>query len=194
MDAELIDRIKKATDLRSLVETHARKSRLAKAFHCCFHDDSSPSLFVDSNRGLFYCFGCGAGGDAISFIRYAENLSFPDAIKRLAHRSGIDIPGVKLSKKDYVKIKRRLRQREKKIATLNFQENLAKGVENVIYSTHREVWLALPQRKPSPNYTAKDYVKGHLKEEELEEAFERLDRAVETRKATFEKMRHEIYA
>ena len=58
---------------------------------CPFHSEKSLSFTVFSKSDSFYCFGCGAGGDVISFIRRAEALDYPDAIEFLAKRAGITI-------------------------------------------------------------------------------------------------------
>ncbi|SDB86360.1 DNA primase [Raineyella antarctica] len=58
---------------------------------CPFHDEKTPSFQVTPSRGLYYCFGCGEGGDAISFLQKKENLSFVEAVERLADQSGIQL-------------------------------------------------------------------------------------------------------
>jgi DNA primase len=58
---------------------------------CPFHDDSSPSFTVSPDRGLWTCFGCGMGGDIISFVQEAEGLPFVEAVQRLADRAGITL-------------------------------------------------------------------------------------------------------
>ena len=58
---------------------------------CPFHDEKSPSFSVSPGRGLFYCFGCGAGGDVIRFVQQTENLDFAEAVERLAVRAGVQL-------------------------------------------------------------------------------------------------------
>ncbi|TDB76436.1 DNA primase [Micromonospora sp. KC723] len=58
---------------------------------CPFHDEKSPSFNVSPARNVFYCFGCGAGGDAIKFLMDAEHLSFVESVERLAARAGIQL-------------------------------------------------------------------------------------------------------
>ena len=58
---------------------------------CPFHEEKSPSLSVSPSRNLFYCFGCGAGGDVIRFVEQIEHLSFSEAVERLAASSGIQL-------------------------------------------------------------------------------------------------------
>ncbi|MGB9375168.1 MAG: DNA primase [Jiangellales bacterium] len=58
---------------------------------CPFHDERSPSFHVTPARGLWYCFGCGEGGDVISFLERIEHVSFAEAIERLADRAGVQL-------------------------------------------------------------------------------------------------------
>ncbi|GGL67423.1 DNA primase [Deinococcus aerolatus] len=58
---------------------------------CPFHNEKSPSFQVDTDQGYFYCFGCKAGGDVFSFVQRSENLSFGDALRKLAERVGIQV-------------------------------------------------------------------------------------------------------
>ncbi|MBB2912113.1 DNA primase [Streptosporangium becharense] len=58
---------------------------------CPFHDEKSPSFNVTPARGYWYCFGCGEGGDVITFVRRLEHLSFAEAVERLANRAGIQL-------------------------------------------------------------------------------------------------------
>lgn len=59
---------------------------------CPFHNEKTPSFTVYQDTQSFYCFGCGAGGDVISFVRKIENLDYTDAVKRLAERAGMELP------------------------------------------------------------------------------------------------------
>lgn len=58
---------------------------------CPFHDEKTPSFQVTPSRGLFYCFGCGEGGDTISFIQKIDNLTFVEAVQRLADKVGVQL-------------------------------------------------------------------------------------------------------
>lgn len=64
---------------------------------CPFHSEKTPSFNVNPAKGIYHCFGCGVGGDAISFIMRMEGLSFPEAVKFLARRVGVTIPERPLS-------------------------------------------------------------------------------------------------
>ena len=58
---------------------------------CPFHPEKTPSFVVTPHRGLFHCFGCGVGGDAIGFIVRYDRVSFPEAVRMLASRAGVGL-------------------------------------------------------------------------------------------------------
>ncbi len=81
------------TDIVGLISSYVTLRR-AGPNHvglCPFHSEKSPSFTVFSGSNSFYCFGCGAGGDAVNFVRRAENLDFEDAVEFLAKRAGITL-------------------------------------------------------------------------------------------------------
>ena len=87
------ERVRKETDFVALVsETVPLKQRGGEFWGCCpFHHEKSPSFKINPSTGLWHCFGCGKGGDVFDYICERENLSFPDAIRYLADRSGIEL-------------------------------------------------------------------------------------------------------
>ena len=86
-------RVREATDLAALVgETVVLRPRGADLWGCCpFHHEKSPSFHVIPSRGLWHCFGCGKGGDCIGFVMERDHLEFPDAVRLLAERAGIEL-------------------------------------------------------------------------------------------------------
>ncbi len=70
---------------------------------CPFHREKSPSFHVDRGKGLFYCFGCGAGGDVFKFLMLAERFTFPEAVEHVAARVGIELPRKKRTGDDIEK-------------------------------------------------------------------------------------------
>src|SRR5436190_19960499 len=59
---------------------------------CPFHQEKTPSFNVNRDKGFFKCFGCGAGGDVVSFVELQQKLAFPEAVRFLAERAGLQIP------------------------------------------------------------------------------------------------------
>jgi DNA primase len=90
---ESIEQVLSATDIVDLINSYVPLKRAGSQFraNCPFHSEKSPSFYVNPARQSFKCFGCGKGGDAITFIRDYENLPFMDAVRRLAGRSGVQI-------------------------------------------------------------------------------------------------------
>lgn len=77
------------------VTWHARKSNPARGdlWACCpFHEEKSPSFHVDDRKGFYKCFGCGASGDAVSFLRERDGMSFIEAVGELARMAGLPMP------------------------------------------------------------------------------------------------------
>ena len=90
---ETIEEILMRTDIESLVSSYVSLKRAGSNLKglCPFHSEKSPSFTVYPASNSYYCFGCGLGGDQISFIMKAEHLDYPDAIQFLAKRAGITI-------------------------------------------------------------------------------------------------------
>lgn len=92
---ELIDEIKTRVDLAELMQARGveLKTRGNKSQgRCPFHADKTPSLSVDNARGLWHCFGCHAGGDAIRFVMQCDKVEFVPALRTLAERVGVELP------------------------------------------------------------------------------------------------------
>lgn len=88
------ERVREATDFVSLVgETVQLRERSSGDFWgCCpFHHEKSPSFHVKADTGFWYCFGCGEGGDVFNYVQKREGLDFPDSIRYLADRAGIEL-------------------------------------------------------------------------------------------------------
>jgi DNA primase catalytic core len=89
---EGIDEIKRRNDLAEVVTEHGieLKRRGKTLFGLCpFHEEKTASFAVSREAGLFHCFGCGVGGDVIGFVVRFHQVSFPEALKRLADRAGL---------------------------------------------------------------------------------------------------------
>ena len=92
---EIIEEVTRRTDLVALAGSYIQLKKAGSNWVglCPFHSENSPSFTVfGGGQEGFYCFGCGAGGDAISFVKRIENLEYPEAVELLAARAGIDIP------------------------------------------------------------------------------------------------------
>lgn len=90
---EDVSRVRDQTDLVALVSDYIALRRVGQRHTglCPFHQEKSPSFSVNSELGVYYCFGCQASGDSITFLRQIEHLDFPETIERLAQRAGITL-------------------------------------------------------------------------------------------------------
>ena len=91
---ELVEEIRLRNDIVELIGTYVNLKRAGSRLQglCPYHSERSPSFTVFPDSQSFYCFGCGAGGDAITFVMRSENLDYPGAVEYLAKRAGITIP------------------------------------------------------------------------------------------------------
>jgi DNA primase len=90
---EDIQRVRDATDLVAVASEHAQLKKVGRRWVglCPFHGEKTASFSVNAEQGLYYCFGCGAKGDAITFVRESEHVDFVGAVERLAARAGITL-------------------------------------------------------------------------------------------------------
>lgn len=91
---DFLNELRSRTDIEDVISPYVnlkKRGRLAKGL-CPFHNEKTPSFTVYPDSQSFYCFGCGAGGDAITFIRRIENLDYVEAVKTLCERAGMKMP------------------------------------------------------------------------------------------------------
>lgn len=89
-----LQELKMKTDIEDVISTYVTLKRRGATLVglCPFHNEKTPSFTVYPATQSFYCFGCGAGGDAITFVKKIENLDYLDAVKTLAQRAGLQMP------------------------------------------------------------------------------------------------------
>ena len=90
---DMINQIKENSDIVDIIGEYVDLKKAGSSYKglCPFHNEKTPSFTVDKKKQLFHCFGCGAGGDVVSFIMQKEGLSYPESLKYLAHKAGINI-------------------------------------------------------------------------------------------------------
>ncbi len=106
-----ISEVREQTDIVELISQYVslKRSGVNHMGLCPFHAEKSPSFSVNAARQFFHCFGCGVGGDVFSFLMKAEGLTFPDAVRRLAERIGIDLEERTLSPEEELRQQQRER-------------------------------------------------------------------------------------
>lgn len=97
---DLIEEIRSRNDIVDVISGYVRLQRKGSSYFglCPFHNEKSPSFSVSPGKQMYYCFGCGAGGNVITFVMEYENYTFMEALKMLADRAGIKLPEVDYSK------------------------------------------------------------------------------------------------
>ncbi len=90
---EDVARVREATDIVAVIGEYVQLKRVGRRWQglCPFHAEKTPSFSVNAEIGVYHCFGCKASGDAITFLREVEHADFPEAVERLAGRSGITL-------------------------------------------------------------------------------------------------------
>ena len=92
---DFVEDLKSHVDIVQIVQERVplRKTGATWKGLCPFHGEKTPSFHVNGDKGFFHCFGCGVGGDVIKFVELYDKVSFPEAVRQLAGRAGIDRAG-----------------------------------------------------------------------------------------------------
>ncbi len=96
---EVIEEVRSSNNIVDIIGGYVRLQKKGSSYLglCPFHNEKSPSFSVSPNKQMYYCFGCGAGGNVFTFIMEYENQTFPEAVKILADRAGIALPEAELT-------------------------------------------------------------------------------------------------
>lgn len=96
---EVIEEVRSSNNIVDIIGGYVRLKKKGSSYFglCPFHNEKSPSFSVSPNKQMYYCFGCGAGGNVFTFIMEYENQTFPEAVKILADRAGIALPEAELT-------------------------------------------------------------------------------------------------
>lgn len=141
---EIIEEVRARNDIVDVISGYVRLQKRGASYFglCPFHNEKSPSFSVTPGKQMYYCFGCGAGGNVITFIQQYENASFPEAVKMLADRAGIKLPEA-----EYSEEARRRGNRLTKLLAVNkeaakyfyFQLRAPQGRQGLAYLKKREL-------------------------------------------------------
>ena len=96
---ELIEEVRSRNDIVDVISGYERLTKKGSTYFglCPFHNEKTGSFSVSPNKQMYYCFGCGAGGNVFTFLMQYENFSFPEAMEALAERAGIELPKQEMS-------------------------------------------------------------------------------------------------
>ena len=97
---DIIEEVRQKNDIVDVVSQYVRLTRRGSTYFglCPFHNEKTPSFSVTPGKQMYYCFGCGAGGNVYNFIMEYENYTFGEALKHLADRAGVELPEIEYSR------------------------------------------------------------------------------------------------
>lgn len=113
---ELIEEVRVKNDIVDVISGYMRLQKKGSSHWglCPFHGEKSPSFSVSGSKQMYHCFGCGAGGNVFTFLMNYENLTFPEAVRQLAQRAGIQLPEL-----EYTEDMRRKESKRMKLLEIN---------------------------------------------------------------------------
>ena len=105
IDRDTIDRIYAAADIVEVINDYVTLKKKGVNYQACcpFHNEKTPSFVVSPSKGLYKCFGCGKGGNAVSFVMEHENITYPEALKIVAKKYGIEVKEREETEEDKVR-------------------------------------------------------------------------------------------
>ena len=140
---DIVQQIKERADIVDLVSSYVSLSKSGQNFKglCPFHTEKTPSFMVSPSRQIFHCFGCGAGGNAYSFLMRIEGKEFPEAVREMGRRTGIPVPQGEVQAKGRTGPSREKLELILSHATSWFHRNLldAQGTEAKAYLAQRGI-------------------------------------------------------
>ena len=91
---ELIEEVRSRNDIVDVIGQSVQLKKKGSTYFglCPFHNEKTGSFSVSPNKQMYYCFGCGAGGNVFTFVQNYENMTFPEAVQYLAERAGVQLP------------------------------------------------------------------------------------------------------
>jgi DNA primase len=94
LSPSFLDELRARTTLSAIIAPTVKLTKAGREYKACcpFHQEKTPSFYVNDEKGFYHCFGCQAHGDAIRFLTDARGLPFMDAVKELAGKAGMDVP------------------------------------------------------------------------------------------------------
>ena len=126
---DIVEEVKNRCDIANVISEYMPIKQSGSNYKglCPFHGEKTPSFHISSSKQIYKCFGCGEGGDVINFIMKMENLDFMDAVKLLAHKSGIEI-NTNMNEEDKLKIEKSKKYQDIHLDAARFYfANLLKG-------------------------------------------------------------------
>ena len=139
---DIIEEVRSRNDIVDVISQYVKLTRKGSSYFglCPFHNEKTPSFSVTPGKQMYYCFGCGAGGNVFNFIMEYENFTFGEALKYLADRAGVELPRIEYSReiKEKAQEKEELLRINKEAAQYYYyQLRTEKGAAGYQYLTGR---------------------------------------------------------
>ena len=139
---DIVEEVRMKNDIVDVISGYVKLQKKGSSYFglCPFHSEKSPSFSVSRDKQMYYCFGCGAGGNVFTFIMEYENYSFVEALKMLAERAGVELPEMEYSKeaKEKANLKNTLLEMNKLAARYFYSQLKGKNGEHAYrYLTDR---------------------------------------------------------
>ena len=141
---EIVEEIRARNDIVDVISSYVPMKKRGSTYTglCPFHNEKTPSFSVSPHKQMYYCFGCGVGGNVFTFLMNYENYTFTEAIKELANRANVDLPEVEYSEEAKKKESKRTRLLEMNKLAANyfyFQLRNKQGEYGLSYFKKREL-------------------------------------------------------
>ena len=106
---DIIEEVRMKNDIVDVISQYVKLTRKGNSYFglCPFHNEKTPSFSVTPSKQMYYCFGCGAGGNVYNFVMEYENYSFGEALSHLAERAGVELPKIEYSREARAKAEKR---------------------------------------------------------------------------------------
>lgn len=153
---ELIEEVRMKNDIVDVVSGYVRLQKKGSSFWglCPFHNEKSPSFSVSGDKQMYHCFGCGAGGNVFTFLMNYESYTFPEAVKALAERAGVNLPELEYSEEARKKEGKRAR-------LLEVNKEAAKFFYYQLRSAHGEIGYQYLKKRELSDETMKKFGLGY---------------------------------
>lgn len=158
---EFVERVTERTDIYAVVSRYVPLIQKSGRYwgRCPFHNEKTASFSVSADKGLFYCFGCGAGGNVFKFLSLIENITYFEAVKLQAQRLGIELPAKKISPE----LERRQREEKTLLKINEFAQDFYH--ECLIKTAHGEVGRKYLAARGITPQTIKEFKLGYAPDE-----------------------------
>ena len=143
---DIIEEVRQKNDIVDVVSQYVKLTRKGSSYFglCPFHNEKTPSFSVTPGKQMYYCFGCGAGGNVITFLMEYENYTFQEALSSLADRAGVNLPKMEYSREAREQADLRARLLEVNKLAANYFYYQMKQPQPMIISILRGDWRMRP--------------------------------------------------